>query len=150
MKISLLKKLMRFAKILAVSLVFTLVFFSPVAMAATDSSSSSIHLLKHVPINTGEFKYTNDKHIPYQATIRSAMVSLQPADETGTIDAIVITGPNGEREFACAGLKVQNGTDLIKSCGGPAVLVTGETTYTAMGSGFAPNPNAILSVDLRP
>jgi hypothetical protein len=73
------------------------------------------------------------------------VVSLEPPDQTGTIDAIVITRPNGKREFACAGLKVQNGTDLIKSCGGPAVLETGETTYVAMGSGFAPNPNAVLA-----
>lgn len=75
---------------------------------------------------------------------------MQPDDETGTIDAIVITRPNGEREFACAGLKVQNGTDLIKSCGSPAILEAGKTSYMAMGSGFAPNPNVTLSVDLRP
>ncbi len=149
---SLLKKLLRGAKILAVSLVFTLVFFSPVAMAATSSyTGSSINPLRMIHINQeGAFKVNKVGSIKQETTIRSAVVSLQPPDETGTIEAIVITGLNGKREFACAGLKVQNGTDLIQSCGGPAILVTGETTYTAMGSGFTPNPNASLSVDLRP
>lgn len=70
MKISLLKKLMRFAKILAVSLVFTLVFFSPVALAATGSSTDSMDQLKSIPIksipiNGGQFKVNPVKPVQH-------------------------------------------------------------------------------------
>lgn len=143
---NLVKKLVSSVKILSICAVLMLGLFAPSAMAET---GSSINHLKSIPIEGGSFKVNPVKLIDTQKTIRSAVVSLVPADETGTIDAIVITGPNGKREFGCAGLKVENGIDLIKSCGGPAVLESGQTSYMAMGSGFGPSSKARLSVDLR-
>ncbi|HEY9623114.1 MAG TPA: hypothetical protein V6C78_22350 [Crinalium sp.] len=85
--------------------------------------------------------------------VRSAVVSLPPG-ETGTIDSIVITGPtaadpNGGRLFGCSNIKVQNGIDLIKACGGPAELLTGGTlVYQASGSNFSPNEDIKLGIAL--
>jgi hypothetical protein len=140
----LVKKLVSYVKILIVCAVLILSSFTSVAMADTN-----IDVLKSLPVEGGDFKYSVTRNLPVSATIRSAVVALAPVSETGTIDAIVITGPNGKREFACSGLKVQNGTDLIQSCGGPAVLESGDTTYTAIGSGFSPNSKTRLSVDLK-
>ncbi|WP_414623426.1 hypothetical protein [Calothrix sp. CCY 0018] len=131
-------------KILAICAVLILGLFAPAAMA-----DANMGVLKSIPIQGGSFKVNPVQHINHQETIRSAVVALEPANETGTIDAIVITGPNGKREFGCSGLKVKDGTDLIQSCGGPAVLEPGETSYMAMGSGFDPNSKVILSVDLK-
>ncbi|MEO1427787.1 MAG: hypothetical protein AAFV71_01725 [Cyanobacteria bacterium J06633_8] len=141
---STLKKLISSVKILAICAVLILGLFSPTAMAENHGD-----MLKSISIEGGSFKVNPVKPLNHQATIRSAVVALEPANETGTIDAIVITGPDGKREFGCAGLKIKNGTDLIKSCGGPAILEPGATSYMAIGSGFAPNSNAKLSVDLK-
>lgn len=147
---NLVKKLIRSVKMLAICAVLTIAFFCPVAMADTGASTSNeIDILKHISIEGGSFKVNPVRPIDQQKTIRYAVVSLEPSYETGVIDAIVITGPNGKREFGCAGLKVQNGTDLIRSCGGPAVLEPGETSYMAIGSGFDPNSQVTLSVNLR-
>lgn len=139
------KKLVNSVKILALCTVFTLGLFAPVAMANTSAG-----VFKHVSIERGGFEVPSDtKNISHQETIRSAVVTLVPENETGTINQIAITGANGEVEFGCSNLRVQNGTDLIKECGGPAVLEPGETTYQARGSGFAPSGNATLIVDLK-
>lgn len=139
-----LRKFMNSVRILAICAVLTLGLFAPAATANTN-----VDALKSISIEGGSFKVNPVRQIDRQKTIRSAVVALEPANETGTIDAIIITGANGKREFACANLKVKNGTDLIKSCGGPAVLEPGETSYMAMGSGFDPNSQVELSVDLK-
>lgn len=138
---STLKKLMNSVKILAICAVLVVGLFAPSAMADMRVGP--------IPIKGGSFNIHSVGSINQQ-TVRSAIVALEPANETGTIEAIVITGPEGERELGCPNLKVENGIDLIQSCGGPAVLKAGETTYMAKGSGFDPNSEVILSVNLKP
>ena len=137
---STLKKLMSSVKILAICAVLILGLFAPSAMAV---EVGPIHI-KEGSFNVSSFHPIN------QVRVRSAVVSLKPANETGTIEKIVITGPDGEREFGCPNLKVEDGIDLIESCGGPAVLKAGDTSYIAKGSGFDPNSEVILSVNLKP
>ncbi|BAZ31040.1 hypothetical protein NIES4074_35100 [Cylindrospermum sp. NIES-4074] len=88
-------------------------------------------------IKKGGFNFSVKTSVPAPITVRSAVLSL-PAGETGTINSIAITGPDGVREFGCVNTKVQNGTDLVKACGGPAALKAGPTTYAAQGSNFSP------------
>ena len=86
--------------------------------------------------------------VPMPIAVRKAILSL-PKEETGSIDSIVITGPDGQRIFGCQNIKVENGTDLIKACGGPAVLQPGpNTTYQAVGSNFGPEKDLTFSVTL--
>ncbi|MDJ0508326.1 MAG: hypothetical protein QNJ64_03570 [Crocosphaera sp.] len=90
-----------------------------------------------VTITKGSFDFSTKNDSP-EFTVRSAIVSL-PEGESGNIDEIVITGPDGQREFGCFNIKgVANGTNLISDCGGPAVLKAGNTVYQAKGSGFNP------------
>jgi hypothetical protein len=71
----------------------------------------------------------------------------------GVVKSIKITrkvGNDDVIEFGCVNLKVSQGTDLIKSCGGPALLAAGETTYQAAGADFGPEPNGTFSIQLLP
>lgn len=108
-----------------------------------------------VDISGGTFDVNVDvpNPLPKRFVVRSATISLPPG-ETGTIDSIVITGPtaanpDGERVFGCNNVKVKNGIDLIKACGGPAELLTGGTlVYKASGSGFGPRGSVKLGITL--
>jgi hypothetical protein len=141
-----LKKPMRLAKIWALALSFLMLCFPAVAMAATGSFTEAVE--ESITITGGSFNVNSPGSVPTPITIRSAIVSLPPG-ETGRVNQIVIIGPDGKREFGCQNIKVQNGTDLIKECGGPAVLQAGSTTYEAQGSNFSPNPNIQFSIDLK-
>jgi hypothetical protein len=132
-----------------VSLALMLFFLAPVASARVMSplEMSAIERVFNAEVKDGTF--TVDVTFPVDNRLRvgAAVISL-PENETGTIDSIIITGPNGDRELGCEGLKVENGTDLIQSCGGPAYLEIGETRYQAQGSNFQPNPDVNLEVKL--
>ena len=137
-------------KTMLVVLVAGFFFVSPVAMADTMTAADArIPVIpKMLQVKDGGFSYTSEpKDIPGDIRIGSAIISL-PKGESGTIDLIKITGPNGQLEYGCMNIRVANGVDLIKACGGPAYLDAGSTIYEAIGSGFAPNPNTTLEVDL--
>lgn len=138
---------MRLAKIFAFALSFLILCFPTAAMARMPATANLLdEIEKSIPVQNGEFSVNMKAPVP-SSTIRSAIVSLPPG-ETGRVNKIVITGPNEQREYGCQNITVQNGTDLIKACGGPAVLLAGETIYQAEGSDFSPNPNVQFSVTL--
>ena len=135
------------AKILAFALSFIIFCFTTGAIAAP-STFATLIITEKAPITGGKFSInTTTTPLPAKTVIRSAKISLA-AGETGTINKIKITGPNG-LEFGCQDIQVKNGVDLIKACGGPAVLEAGGAiTYVAEGSGFATKPNTNLTVVL--
>ncbi|MEH1855458.1 MAG: hypothetical protein V7L11_28205 [Nostoc sp.] len=135
------------AKILAFALSFIIFCFTTEAIAAP-STFATLIITEKAPITGGNFSInTTTTPLPATTVIRSAKLSLA-AGETGTIKKIKITGPNG-LEFGCQDIKVKNGVDLIKACGGPAVLEAGGAiTYVAEGSSFAPKLNTNLTVVL--
>ena len=131
-----LRKFVSSVKVLAVTLVLLLSFFSSAAMA--DEATCIVR--GPITIENGSFDYSKTRDVN-EFTVRSAIVSL-PVGESGTIDSIKITGPDGKPELGCPTVKdVKNGTDLIPACGGPVVLKTGETIYAAKGSDCGPNGN---------
>jgi hypothetical protein len=143
-----LKKLLQWSKFLAVTLVFALFLHSQSAIAAMGMTEIN-SLLRNAEIKNGVFEVPNiTTEIAKDLRIGSAVLSL-PEGETGTIEEIAITGPDGII-FGCKNLKVQNGTDLIKSCGGPAYLKAGKSIYFAKGSNFQPETNIKFSVKLSP
>jgi hypothetical protein len=150
-----LKKLLQLSKFLVVTLVFSLFLFSQSAIAYAPANLIAAmgmpavdSIFRNVSITEGEFSVDLTVPIPSKALIGKALVSL-PDGETGTIDEIAITGPNG-KIFGCKNIKVQNNTDLIKSCGGKAFLIPGDTTYYAKGSNFQPQSDVEFSVELFP
>ncbi|MEH2011978.1 hypothetical protein [Nostoc sp.] len=144
---NLLKKSMCLAKVLAFALSFVLLCLPTAAMAATDSFFEGVE--ESIDIKGGTFVVDKPNgKVPEPTRISSAVVSLKPPNETGTINWIKITGPDKQVEFQCSGIAVQNNTDLIKACGGPAILQPGLTTYQAGGSNFGPDTSSTLSVDL--
>ncbi|NEQ98381.1 MAG: hypothetical protein F6K30_16955 [Cyanothece sp. SIO2G6] len=137
-------------KLLALTVACLVCFASSPAMAdqGTCIKRGPIH------IEDGSFSYSVTRDVSEDFTVRSAIVSL-PEGETGMIDSILITRPDEGKgcpgagsividgkpvcvEFGCSGIKVENDTDLVAACGGPAVLKASETTYTAKGSDFKP------------
>ncbi|HYX15533.1 MAG TPA: hypothetical protein VE944_14415 [Nostoc sp.] len=136
------------AKILAFALSFLIFCFSTAAIAAP-STLATLIITEKAQITGGKFSIdtTTPSPLPATTVIRSAKLFL-PAGETGTINKIKITSPNG-LQFGCQDIKVKDGVDLIKACGGPAVLKAGGAiTYVAEGSGFAPELNTSLTVVL--
>ena len=135
------------AKILAFALSFLIFCFTTGAMAVPNTFATLI-ITEKAPITGGKFSInTTTTPLPAKTVIRSAKISLA-AGETGTINKIKITGPNG-LEFGCQDIQVKNGVDLIKACGGPAVLEAGGAiTYVAEGSSFSPKLNTNLTVVL--
>lgn len=144
-----LKQFVNSFKILAATFAL-LCLFSSAAIAAQETciqeGPASIH--------DGSFEVQTISDIKEDFTVRSAIVSL-PDGETGTIDNILITRPDEGKgcpgagskvidgtpvcvEFGCSGIKVENGTNLVSACGGPAVLKAAKTTYQAQGSHFEP------------
>ncbi len=144
---NLLNKSMRLIKILAFALSF-IIFCFPTSAMANPSTFATLIITEQASIVGGKFSVdTTTEPLPSTTVIRSAKLFL-PAGETGTINKIKITGPNGI-EFGCQDIKVKNGIDLIKACGGPAVLEAGGAiNYVAEGSDFGPKPNSKLRVVL--
>jgi hypothetical protein len=107
-----------------------------------------------IPINNGSFQVdTGIKCLGQPKVIRSAIVSVIPENAVGSIDSIIITGANGKREFGCTPSKVKQGTNLIRACGGPAVLESGDVRYEAKGSNFGSEPVRLginFSSDFQP
>ena len=131
-------------KTVVITLATCLFLFSPVAIASTDTEFTPPAL----DVKNGEFSFKNSEiMIPSSMRVQKAIISL-PVGESGTIDSIEIIGPNNKREFGCKNIDVVNGTDLIKSCGGPAYLEEGKTTYKASGSNFKPDTNTSLKITL--
>lgn len=137
----------------ALTIIFSfLTFFSPIPAMADSGFSmtqSEDAIRFQIPIKDGGFNVDVPKApVPQPGlTVRSAIVSL-PAGESGTIQSIIITGPDGAREFGCSNIKIKDGTDLIKACGGPAVLKPGDTIYQANGKDFIPNPDVTFGISL--
>lgn len=142
-----LKRLWQSSRFLAVTLIFSLFLFSQSASAMMGMPNID-SIFEKVQITGGEFEVDVTVPVENQIRIGSAVVSLPPG-ETGTIDEIAITGPEG-KIFGCVNIKVTNGTDLIKSCGGPANLIPGDTRYQAKGSNFQPQPDVEFGVELSP
>ncbi|BAY31344.1 hypothetical protein NIES2107_32030 [Nostoc carneum NIES-2107] len=138
---------MRLAKIFAFVLSFVMLFFSAPVMADT-ITAPTLRIIEKAAITGGKLSVnTTTTSLPATTVIRSAQLLL-PAGETGTINKIQISGPNG-LEFGCQNIKVQDGVNLIKACGGPAVLQAGGSiTYIAEGSGFTPEENTNITVVL--
>ncbi|MBD2165252.1 hypothetical protein H6G04_12680 [Calothrix membranacea FACHB-236] len=138
---------MRLAKVFAFVLSFLMLFFNAPVIADT-ITSPTLRIIETDQVTGGKLSVnTTTKSLPATTVIRSAKLFL-PAGETGTINKIQITGPNG-LAFGCQNIKVQDGVDLIKACGGPAVLQAGgQITYIAEGSGFAPEENTKITVVL--
>jgi hypothetical protein len=95
-----------------------------------------------------------DNPLTQKTVVRQAILTL-PRGETGTISSITITdsitdaNPAGKRVFGCTNVKVKNGTDLIKACGGPSELSPGgKFRYQAQGSGFGPKTDLTFQVKL--
>lgn len=137
-------------------------FFQPVSPAYADSAAMAAMqgIVKMVDVKDGSFGpfsvSTTIPPLPGDKPLRigSALVSLSPDTlKEGVVKSIKITRKVGNDdiiEFGCVNLKVSQGTDLIKSCGGPALLAAGETTYEATGTNFGPEPNGTFSIQLIP
>lgn len=133
----------RSLKVAMAVIAVSLFFCTPIALA---SNRPDVLINKSLEVENGGFDYQITKPIP-GARIGKATVVLPPG-ESGKIDSIAIIGPDKKLEFACRNLPVMNGTDLITSCGGPAYLKAGDTTYMASGSGFKPDANTTLVIEL--
>lgn len=148
------KKFMGWAKILTVAFALSLVMFCLPTTAMAFSCSPDLRTSSGgipsamIDIKQPTFDVTSKSCLTSTSKIRSVKVSLEPKTATGKIDKIEITGPNG-REFGCNPGTVSNGINLIKTCGGPAILEPGETTYHAMGGGFGSDP-VKLKVEFSP
>ena len=145
---NLLQNWMRSVKIVGLTLSFLsslMILFSTPAMADTGTVLDAI--TECVTVNNGVFSVNVPAPVPQDITIRSAVVSLPPG-QSGTLKEITITGPDGVREFGCVNIKIKDGTDLIKSCGGPAVLKAGCTDYLARGVDFGPLTKTKFCVNL--
>jgi len=125
------------------------------AYASNSAMAAMQGIVEKVDIKDGAFAVKTVTSIPpipggQQLRIGQALVSLSPETlKEGTVDSIKITGPQGI-EFGCVNLKVKQGTDLIVSCGGPALLSAGQTTYEASGSNFGPDSTGTFSITLVP
>jgi len=132
---------------------------SPV-FADTEPMAAMQGIVEKVDVKDGAFGpfsvSTTIPPIPSGKPLRigSALVSLSPDTmKEGVVKSIKITrkAVDGDViEFGCVNLKVSQGTDLIKSCGGPALLASGETTYEAAGANFGPELNGSFSIQLLP
>ncbi|MEM8675533.1 MAG: hypothetical protein AAGF83_16915 [Cyanobacteria bacterium P01_G01_bin.67] len=140
------KKLVRNLSIVAITFAFLMFLVAPAAMAASNMRAVE-SIVESIEIKDGGFDVNVPGSVPEKLRIAFAVVAL-PAGETGIINSIAITGPDGQREFGCENLKVTNGTDLIQSCGGPAYLAPGKTTYMAKGSNFQPQGDVKFSIKL--
>jgi hypothetical protein len=145
-----LKKFIQTAKVLAFTLLLVISCFPTAAMALSlPEVGDFLGLPQSVPIVNGSFDVSVPGVLKEDTRIGSAVIILPPGGETGVIEKIIITGPDGKIEYGCEDQPVQTGSDLIMECGGPAYLIKGATTYTAKGSGFEPELKTTLTVDLQ-
>ncbi|WP_013320960.1 hypothetical protein [Gloeothece verrucosa] len=149
---NLLNKSLIWANVFAIAISFVTFFFPATAMADVGVPSAK-DIFKSIAIQNGTFKLQRERVLDMAEPVRSAIVAL-PDGETGMIELIQIVNvsPNGQQEieFGCSNLKVKNKTDLIQSCGGPAILKPGLTIYRASGKDFGPALDVTLGVDLKP
>mgnify|MGYP003344159828 FL=1 len=150
------KALSRFLSFAASLLLFVIVLGPRPAIAdgvSPESMAAMQGMMESVPIQGGTFTVKKEltfPPLPKPIRIAQAIVALTPESMNhGLVKSIKITGPNGI-EFGCVNLKVEPGVDLIKSCGGPALLESGPTIYEASGLDFGPEQNGTFSVDLIP
>jgi hypothetical protein len=150
------KILSRFLSFVVSILLFVVVLGPRPAIAdgvGPESMAAMQEMMESVSIQGGTFtvaKHLEIPPLPKPIRIAHAIVSLSPETmNRGLVKSIKITGPNGI-EFGCVNLKVEPGVDLIKSCGGPALLESGPTIYEANGIDFGPEQNGTFSVDLIP
>jgi len=144
-----LKKFIQTAKVLAFTLLLVISCFPTAAMALSlPKVGDFLGLPQSVPIVNGSFDVSVTGILKEDTRIGSAGISLPPGGETGVIEEIIITGPDGEIEYGCQNVKVTTDIDLIMQCGGAAYLLQGSTTYRAKGSGFKPELETTLTVDL--
>ena len=145
-----LKKFIQTAKVLAFTLLLVISCFPTAAMAlSVPKAGDFLGLPQSVPIVDGSFDVSVPGTLKEDTRIGSAVISLPPGGENGVIEEILITGPNGIKEYGCQNQPVKTGSDLIMECGGPAYLLKGSTTYRAKGSGFKPELETTLTVDLQ-
>jgi len=152
-----LKNSMRLVKILAFALSFLMFCFPTAAMAESPKGLDNLVediIPETIGIIDGKFSVGPiSGGVPFKTTITRAVITiLPPGGETGTIDKILITGPDGKPEFTCpqAPFEAEQGSDLIQLCGGkPVDLQPGVTTYEASGSDFGPQFNTLLGIQLE-
>jgi len=109
-------------------------------------------IMESVDVRNGSFSVQTDPiEIPNRIIVENAIVSFDPETiKEGTVDVLKIARTDGKVIYNCVNLKVKKGTDLIRSCGGPANLTPGNTViYSASGSGFAPVTEGKFSVKLK-
>ncbi len=145
-----LKKIIQTAKVLTFTLLLVISCFPTSAMALSKPNVGDfLGLPQSVHIVNGSFDITIPGELKEDTRVGSAIISLPPGGESGLIEKILISGPDGKIEYGCQNNPVATGVDLIRVCGGPAYLLKGPTTYTAKGSGFGPELNTTLTVDLQ-
>lgn len=145
-----LNKFIQTAKVLAFTLLLVISCFPTAAMALSlPKVGDFLGLPQSVPIVNGSFDVSVTGELKEDTRIGSAVISLPPGGETGLIEQIIITGPDGRIEYGCQNQPVTSGSNLIMECGGPAYLLQGSTTYKATGSGFKPELKTTLTVDLQ-
>jgi hypothetical protein len=145
-----LKKFIQTAKVLAFTVLLVILCLPTNAMALSlPKVGDFLGLPQSVPIVDGSFDVSVTGTLKEDTRIGSAVISLPPSGETGIIEEIIISGPDGKIEYGCQNEPVTTGTDLIMQCGGPAYLIQGETTYRAKGSGFEPESKATLTINLQ-
>jgi hypothetical protein len=145
-----LKKIIQTAKVLAFTLLLVISCFPTAAMALSRPKVGDfLAFPQSVPIVNGSFDVSVTGTLQEDTRIGSAIISLPPGGESGVIEKIIITGPDGKIEYGCQDEPVTTGINLIRECGGPAYLLQGSTTYSAKGSGFEPELDTTLTVDLQ-
>ena len=149
-----LKSFVRFANFLAFTLSLLIFCFPTVAMAEVitpdvcqnpKTAGNNSQPFRSIQINDGKFNVCSQGYLKEKKEIRSVKVALNPASATGTIDKIIIGIPGPEKkfskiEFGCPSNTIKEGTDLIQTCGGPAILEAGLVEYQAQGHGFGAEP----------
>lgn len=148
----------RLTKAFALALSILLFFSSAPAMAKVICTNAELV----ATVTNGSFKVSTPllpNPLTGKATVRRAILVL-PDGEFGTIKTIKISGKLRQSDgtlvdanvFGCNNTNVRNGTDLIKACGGPAVIPDNTTLeefqYQAEGIGFGPNPNFKFNIVL--
>ena len=145
-----LKKFIQTAKVLAFTLLVVISCFPTAAMALSlPKAGDFLGLPQSVSIVNGKFDVSVTGTLKEDTRIGSAVISLPPDSETGVIEEIFITGPDGKIEYGCKDQPVKTNVNLIMECGGPAYLLQGSTTYRAKGFGFKPESETTLTVDLQ-
>jgi len=145
-----LNKFIQTAKVLAFTLLLVISCFPTAAMALRlPKAGDFLAFPQSVPIVDGSFDVSVTGELIEDTRLGSAIISLPPGGESGVIEQIIITGPDGRVEYGCQNQPVTTGSNLIQECGGPAYLLKGPTTYTAKGAGFDPELETTLTVDLQ-